>query len=571
VAFEAALVRARALRALGTSGEMLRQAGYALSVARQQGWPHRARWISAEFGLANSGSVVHNRSTSFTGSRHSQRWAALEQVSLAASRVLDPVQLARIALDETIRILGAERAFLLLVDGESDRLVAHAARDATGNDLQELTGYSASLIEKVRHDREALVVTGTEEGQALGSQSMLVYGLRSIIVAPLLLDGRLLGVVYLDSRVAKGVFTVDDVDILTAVTHHVAVAMETARAAQLEVAVEAANRQRDLAETLREAMAWLSGTLDPDAVLRRLLATVTRARDGERAWLLLSDPQTNTITVLDGVAGVDDTAGREVLAAHTHPDLAGLLAVDQPTVHGGETAWARVLTAPPQQPASWLAVPLIARGERLGVLALAADRPDAYGDADIGISAALVSQGMVAYENARLFTQVHHLATIDGLTGIANRRHFFEAAHREVTTALGEQAPLAVVILDIDHFKRINDTHGHQVGDDVIRGVVERLQRHTRDTDVLARYGGEEFVLLLPHAGTHTRETAERLRAEVARTPVQTRNGPVDVTISVGVAYLWPSDTGTDTLLARADECLYSAKQNGRNQVVVRN
>jgi diguanylate cyclase (GGDEF)-like protein len=124
-------------------------------------------------------------------------------------------------------------------------------------------------------------------------------------------------------------------------------------------------------------------------------------------------------------------------------------------------------------------------------------------------------------------------------------------------------------MLDIDHFKRINDTHGHQVGDDVIRGVVERLRRHTRDSDVLARYGGEEFVLLLPNAGSHTSETAERLRAEVARTPVQTRIGPVDVTISVGAAYLWPSDDGLDALLGRADECLYSAKQNGRNQVVV--
>jgi diguanylate cyclase (GGDEF)-like protein len=563
VAFEAALLRARALRSLGVSGETLRQAGYALTVARQQGWPHRARWISAEFGLDSSGSLTHQRSTSYAGSRHSQRWAALEQVSLAASRVLDPVQLARIALDETIRILGAERAFLLLLDGESDRLVPHVARDADANDLDELTGYSASLIERVRHDREALVVTGTEEGEALGSQSMLAYGLRSILVAPLLLDGRLLGVVYLDSRIAKGVFTPDDVDILTAVTHHVAVGMETARAAQLEVAVEAANRQRDLAETLREAMTWLSGTLDPDTVLHRQLTTVTRARDGERAWLLLGTPDPSTVTVLDGAGG------RHALAPEAHPDVAGLLGVDQPSAYGVDAAWPGLPGDGPDRPASWLAVPLIARDERLGVLVLASARPTAYSDADIGIAAALVSQGMVAYENARLFAQVHELATIDALTGIANRRHFFEAARREVTAAQDRHASLAAIMLDIDHFKRINDTHGHQVGDDVIRGVVERLRRHTRDSDVLARYGGEEFVLLLPNAGSHTSETAERLRAEVARTPVQTRIGPVDVTISVGAAYLWPSDDGLDALLGRADECLYSAKQNGRNQVVV--
>jgi diguanylate cyclase (GGDEF)-like protein len=311
-------------------------------------------------------------------------------------------------------------------------------------------------------------------------------------------------------------------------------------------------------------MTWLSATLDPDTVLHRLLTTVTRARGDEHAWLLTGTPPTSTVTIVDG------DSGTQTLAAHAHPDLAGLLELDQPTVYDEQPPWRRILADPTDQPACWLAVPLIARDERLGVLVLASTRPHAYTDADIGITAALASQGMVAYDNARLFTQVHHLATIDGLTGIANRRHFFETAQREVAMARRRQTSLAAVMLDIDHFKHINDTHGHQIGDDVIRAVVERLRRHSRDTDILARYGGEEFVLLLPDAGTHALDTAERLREEVARTPVQTRTGPVDVTISVGAAYLSPSDTGLDTLLARADECLYSAKQNGRNRVVIR-
>nr|WP_240948391.1 diguanylate cyclase [Planosporangium mesophilum] len=566
VAYESALLRARSLRALGLSGESMRQAGYALAVAEEQGWPHRARRLGAEFGLTRTGSVVH-RGTSVTGNRHSHRWAALEQVSLAASRVLDPAKLARIALDETLRILGAERAFLFLLDGGSGQLVPRLGRDAAGTDLEELTGYSASLVEKVRHEHEALVVTGTEEGEALGSQSMMVYGLRSILVAPLLLDGRLLGVVYLDSRVAKGVFTVDDVDILTAITHHVAVALETARAAQLEVAVEAANRQRDLAETLREAMTWLAGTLDPDTVLRRLLTTVTRARGGERAWLLLGAPGAAAVDIRPAAADRSDT-----VETGAHHGLGALLGLDQPSVYGPEAAWSRVLDD--DAPVSWLAVPLMARDEHLGVLVLGSDRPDAYREADVGIVAALAGQGMVAYENARLFSQVHHLATVDGLTGVANRRHFFEVAEREVAESQRGGAPLAAVILDIDHFKRINDNHGHQVGDDVIRGVVDRLRSQLGDTDLLGRYGGEEFVVLLPDAvlsdgADRAQPTAERLRAEVARTAVPTRDGPVEVTISVGVAYLRPSDTGPDTLLDRADACLYRAKESGRNRVVV--
>jgi diguanylate cyclase (GGDEF)-like protein len=200
------------------------------------------------------------------------------------------------------------------------------------------------------------------------------------------------------------------------------------------------------------------------------------------------------------------------------------------------------------------------------VLVLAATRSDAYGDAHLGVAAAMVGQGLVAYENALLFSRVQELATTDSLTGVANRRHFFDLAQPTLAESRTAGRPLAAIMIDIDHFKSINDTYGHQVGDDVIRGVVDRLRHGTPDGALLARYGGEEFVLLLPDAGT---ALAERLRADVAGTPVATRGGPVDVTISLGLAFQQDTDLGPDTLLARADAGLYRAKQAGRDRVVV--
>ncbi|MET0418598.1 MAG: diguanylate cyclase, partial [Actinoplanes sp.] len=492
-AYETAVVRARAYRALGVTAAALREARTAAAIADEQGWAHRSRRITAEFGTTLSGGRTrHGDGMTISGARHGQRWAALKQVSLAASRVLDPVKLARIALDETIRILGAERAFLLLLDPATGELVPQVGRDAGGADLGELTGYSASLVDRVRADRQALVVTGSEEGEALGSQSMLVYGLRSILVAPLQLDDRLLGVVYLDSRVAKGVFTGDDVDILTAVTHHVAVALETARTAQLELTVEAATRQRDVAEALRQAMTWLAGTLQPDEVLQRLLTTVTRTRGGERAWLVLGEPAATTVSVLDG-DGLTETP-----VTDAGPAVVDLLGLADATVYPASPAWSTLLTEGLNAAGCWLAVPLRARDESIGVLVLAAPRDDAYRQADVEVVAALAGQGMVAYENARLFSQVHHLATVDSLTGIANRRSFFETGGRQLASARHDGTALAAVMLDIDHFKKINDTYGHQVGDDVIRGVVARLRAQSREADLLGRYGGEEFVILLP-------------------------------------------------------------------------
>ncbi|GGQ82205.1 GGDEF domain-containing protein [Couchioplanes azureus] len=203
------------------------------------------------------------------------------------------------------------------------------------------------------------------------------------------------------------------------------------------------------------------------------------------------------------------------------------------------------------------------------MLVLTSPGTDAYRQADVEVAAALAGQGMVAYENARLFSQVHHLATVDGLTGIANRRHFFDAGRRELALARRRGTSLAAVMLDIDHFKKINDTYGHQVGDDVIRGVVARLRAESRETDVLGRYGGEEFAVLLPDIGDGAVDAAERLRTAVAVAPIETAAGPVAVTISVGVAHLAAADTEPDGLLARADESLYLAKQGGRNRVVV--
>ncbi|GGQ85051.1 diguanylate cyclase [Couchioplanes azureus] len=560
VAFEAALVRARAYAALGTDGEARRQAEHALRIAESQGWPHRARWVTAEFPQAPGTGTVYQSTTHRVSpdSRAAARWKALEEISIAASRVLDPTRLGRIALDETIRILGAERAFLLLYEAETDVLTPHVGRDAAGNDLAELTNYSASLVDRVARDGRAVVVTGTEEGAALGAQSVVAYGLRSVLAAPLQLDGRPLGVVYLDSRVAKGVFTDDDVEILTAITHHVAVALDTARAAQLEVAVEAANRRRDLAETLRSVMNHLADTLDPDVVLRRLVETATDTLRADRAWLLTGRAGDSTCAALpapDASWEVHDTCA----------ETAALLSLPEPTAAPGTVAWPPMLGP---EPGGWLALPLASGEDRHGALLLAAALGAGYGEDDVHLGATLVGQAMTAYDKARLFTQMHHLATVDSLTGLANRRHLFEAAAREIALARRRATRLAAVLVDIDHFKRINDTYGHQVGDEVIRAVATRMKIGLRDSDVVGRYGGEEFVLLLPDCGDGAPDAAERLRARVAGGPVPTAAGPVDVTISVGVAHLRTDEVDADTLLGRADARLYRAKQAGRNRVV---
>jgi diguanylate cyclase (GGDEF)-like protein len=155
------------------------------------------------------------------------------------------------------------------------------------------------------------------------------------------------------------------------------------------------------------------------------------------------------------------------------------------------------------------------------------------------------------------------LAITDALTGLANRRHFFERA--EALLSL-KQDPLATLIFDLDHFKAVNDGHGHAVGDAVLVEVAKRCRAVLDDMQLLARLGGEEFGVLLPACDeVEAAAVAERIRTAVSANPITLPAVTVGVTISIGGAFGMPDDLGIDTLMVRADRALYAAKRAGRN------
>ncbi|MFP5441855.1 MAG: diguanylate cyclase [Gammaproteobacteria bacterium] len=166
--------------------------------------------------------------------------------------------------------------------------------------------------------------------------------------------------------------------------------------------------------------------------------------------------------------------------------------------------------------------------------------------------------------------QLADMSMHDGLTGLHNRRHFDERFPALVQLAARRQEPLAVMMLDVDHFKQVNDTHGHLVGDDCLRQVATTLRQvMVRSTDLLARYGGEEFVVVLPGTGeAEAAVIAERIRLAVEATPIPNGETPLHVTLSIGLAVRVPDAGDASQLLADADAALYRAKNNGRNRVV---
>jgi two-component system cell cycle response regulator len=164
--------------------------------------------------------------------------------------------------------------------------------------------------------------------------------------------------------------------------------------------------------------------------------------------------------------------------------------------------------------------------------------------------------------------QLEHVSRTDYLTTLHNRRHMEEHLRMLTSAAKRHGFPLGVLLVDVDHFKQINDEHGHQVGDEVLVHVAQRLRDTTRTEDALGRWGGEEFLVLLPHTGVEeARALGERLRAAVCGAPIVTPAGDVTVTVSIGGAVAVA--TGGEELLRLADDRLYAAKAAGRDQVLI--
>ncbi|MDN3556772.1 GGDEF domain-containing protein [Halomonas maura] len=173
-------------------------------------------------------------------------------------------------------------------------------------------------------------------------------------------------------------------------------------------------------------------------------------------------------------------------------------------------------------------------------------------------------------DHLHLEERLRHMAGTDELTGLDNRRRFFERADQELRRALRHGSPLSFCMVDIDHFKAINDQHGHSVGDLVLTRVAATLRGDLREVDFIGRFGGEEFVIALPGADpAAAREVAERLRSRISELPHPDPGVPHRMSVTIGIARLAPGETTLDPVLKRADQALYRGKAGGRNTVVL--
>ncbi len=224
----------------------------------------------------------------------------------------------------------------------------------------------------------------------------------------------------------------------------------------------------------------------------------------------------------------------------------------------------------PPELGSLIVLPLYMHDAQLGALLLGSDEEGTFGDDVRPLLEVLAKHVSVSLANARMVKRLEDLATTDGLTGLLNKRALIEMAHLKIRSSQRFAKPLSVIVGDIDHFKKVNDTYGHDIGDVVIKGFGAILKRTKRETDAVGRFGGEEFVLVCEETdSTGARLLAERIRAELEATTFHTPQGPLQVTCSLGVATFPLAGHDWTALFKATDDALYVSKRKGRNRVSV--
>ncbi len=229
-----------------------------------------------------------------------------------------------------------------------------------------------------------------------------------------------------------------------------------------------------------------------------------------------------------------------------------------------------ILSLKTESVGSLFILPLFYEKDLQGILVILLEKTNALSPHQIELLEVLGNQASTSIANAKFHAEIERLAITDGLTGLFNHRHFQERLTQEFNRLQRFSEPISLLLIDIDHFKKINDTYGHPVGDAVLKEVSENIKKTIRNIDIPARYGGEEFAVIL--LGTDTKgalNMAERLRKTVMNTSFSADNATFHVTISIGISTYPDAGRGKEEFIERADKALYHAKRSGRNQSIL--
>jgi diguanylate cyclase (GGDEF)-like protein len=462
---------------------------------------------------------------------------------------------------------------LASVDMEANQVRTLAAYSAFGEraDREFGSGYSMAdspaTIQVLKGSDPLLVRLDDPECHTSEAAILrhLHYGV--LLMIPLWAGGKPLGLVKLYSRQNDRCFSAMELQRLRVPAEQAALALVNARLYESE------RQQRILAETLRDIGLVLSGSLRAGTILDTLLEQIARVVpfDSANVMLLQGDRVrvashrgyerfglSEWISRLD--LPIERLTGIQHMANTRHPHFIPDVQAD-PTWQSVGPAW---------HVGSWVGAPLVTGDQLLGFLSMDKSERGYYSVEHANRLESLAGHAALALLNALTFGEVEQASITDFVTGIYNRRYFHEQLQLEIDRARRIGYPVSLLIFDIDHFKKVNDTHGHPIGDRVLQMVARRIKDELRAVDILARYGGEEFAVILPGTpGSSLAGVGERLRQVIAMRPFPVEDKSISITVSAGGATFPDDANDVHHLVDEADRWLYDAKETGRNRTRV--
>jgi len=497
-----------------------------------------------------------------------ERWVAqLEVAQRAAARMAGRASVREVAeaVADEIRAIVDYHACRIYILEEPDDLVPVVAAGDNGYEtiaLEDLglkvgegfTGWVAAngrplLVADANADPRGMTIPGTDEID------------ESMIAVPMRYDDRIIGVITL-SKLGLHQFDLADVRILSILADQAATAVESAAAMSASAA---------LADDLRriaDMSSALSRSLDPREVADLIAQHLGRAFGADECAVSIWDRPGDRLLTRGYWPPARFTAQEPFFALAGYPETRrvletqSMLAIDaeDPAADGAEVALLRR-----DGGRALVMLPLVAKGETNGLVEMIGHGPLRVEERRLDLARAMANEAAMALGNARLYEETRALADRDPLTGFFNHRFLHERLGEEILRAQRSQAPLALLMIDLDDFKLVNDTLGHLFGDEVLRWAAEQIRAELRGSDIPARYGGDEFAVILPATqGDGAHDLGERIVAALRDRPYRAAGrGPVPIGASIGAASFPVDGRTAQAMIAGADAALYRVKESG--------
>ncbi len=527
--------------------------------------------------------ITERKKTEKSLQAYAYQQSLLNEITQAAIQQTELDEMLQILADRMGDLLEADGCYITLWDEKTQTVNPAAAygplRDHYKVSVHPQPG-EATLTELALNHEDVLIIQDVFDTPYISQRIAAKFPARSGIALPLIANNQKLGAALISFNHQRQ-YTQAEIDLSKQAAQQIALAILKTRL------LEEAEQRAKEADTLRFASAAIASSLEQDQAIEQILEELSRVVPYDSASVLLSK---GTEMEVVGARGFDNPSEILGLRFTNTKDTPNKIVYDtrEPLILKNAPDKYPAFRYPPHNHIRcWMGIPLLIHDNLIGMLALDSKKPDQFKQNHARLASAFAGQVAIALENARLFEETRRLAITDSLTNLYNRRHFMELARREFDRSKRYNTPLSIIMLDLDHFKKVNDTFGHLAGDQVLQNVALICRENLRSIDIIGRYGGEEFVILLPETPLtrpadkkiETKDldplpaqiVAERLRQTFAHKGLEISGNTIILTISLGIAEFANADISIENVINHADQALLQAKNTGRNRVITWN